>query len=234
MENKMKNFNTRSLRLRTIKGHFVVLMLAAGLAMVFGCSQNEKVVAQPQQILIPPRIDLKAYNHIGVIEFSSNAEDNLKPYVTQNFIQSVQSAQPGVRVLELGGEKELLKSVNCNRIDFETIRSIGKKYNVDVVIFGHLQVSEIKPRIKISSMMNSVRAEGHIEASLNTKMWETESGATLWTHSSTGKESVANFRMLKKGLIKFGASDPKEKYGKLVPELVYYNTTDFRPHYEYR
>ncbi len=36
------------------------------------------------------------------------------------------------------------------------------------------------------------------------------------------------------GPISFGISDPKEKYGKLVPNLVYVNTHDFRSTYEYR
>ena len=33
------------------------------------------------------------------------------------------------------------------------------------------------------------------------------------------------------GNIDFGASDPKETYGNLVPELVFANTTDFRSYY---
>jgi hypothetical protein len=37
-----------------------------------------------------------------------------------------------------------------------------------------------------------------------------------------------------KGPFNISASDPKEKYGKLVPELVYANTSDFRCRYEYR
>jgi hypothetical protein len=34
--------------------------------------------------------------------------------------------------------------------------------------------------------------------------------------------------------LKFGAADPEEAYGHLVPELVYANTADFRSYYEYR
>ena len=33
------------------------------------------------------------------------------------------------------------------------------------------------------------------------------------------------------GNIDFGASDPEETYGNLVPELVFANTTDFRSYY---
>jgi hypothetical protein len=45
---------------------------------------------------------------------------------------------------------------------------------------------------------------------------------------------VARISLMEGGPISFGVSDPKEKYGKLVPELVYVNTTDFRSRYEYR
>jgi hypothetical protein len=37
--------------------------------MLYGCSHAEKV-------LLPPKIELKAYRNIGVIEFSTNAESN--------------------------------------------------------------------------------------------------------------------------------------------------------------
>ena len=32
----------------------------------------------------------------------------------------------------------------------------------------------------------------------------------------------------------FLVADPKETYGRLIPQLVYANTPDFRSHYEYR
>ena len=73
-----------------------------------------------------------------------------------------------------------------------------------------------------------------VEASLISKLWETGSGVTLWTNSTLKKESVANLKADTSGNIEFGASDPKEAYGNLVPELVYANTTDFRPYYIYR
>jgi len=123
----------------------VIVALVITLAVLSGCSHTEKV-------LIPPKVELNAYSYIGVIEFSTNAEDNLKPYVTQNFIHILQSAQPGTRIIELGSEEQLLRSMKCKKLDLETIKSIGKKYNVDAVIFGHLEVSEIKPSVKVFTM----------------------------------------------------------------------------------
>ena len=205
----------------------IAVALTVTLALLLGCSHTEKV-------RIPPRVQLSAYNYIGVIEFSTNAEDNLKPYVTQNFIHHLQSAQPGTRIIELGSEKQLLQSMKRKKLDLQTVKLIGKKYNVDAVIYGHLEISEIKPSVKVFTVSESLKAKAYIEALLSAKLLETDYGATLWTNATTGKTQVAKINLSKGGLIGFGISDPQEKYGKLVPQLVYANTTDFRHRYEYR
>jgi hypothetical protein len=205
----------------------IIVALTITLAAVFACSHTEKV-------LVPPKVELNAYRNVGVIEFSTNAEDNLKQYVTQNFIQNVQSAQPGTRILELGSEAQLLRSIKRKKLDLATIKSIGKKFNVDAVILGHLEISEIKPSVKVFSVSESLHAKAYVEALLSTKLLETDNGATLWTKATSGQTSVAKVNLMKNGNFSFGVSDPKEKYGKLVPELVYVNTKDFRHHYEYR
>ena len=224
----MKNLNLNSFpRLSHLKCLDLIMVLAITLTILIGCSHTEKV-------LIPPKVELKAYHNIGVIEFSTNAEDTLKPYVTQNFIQNVQSAQPGTRILELGDQEQLLRSIGRSKLNPETIKSIGKMYNVDAVILGHLQVSEIKPNIKVFAAAKALNARAYIEAALRTRILETDSGVTLWTRATTGKTQVARINLMEGGPISFGVSDPKEKYGKLVPELVYVNTTDFRSRHEYR
>jgi hypothetical protein len=203
----------------------VFLLIAP--AMLFGCSHTEK-------ILVPPRVELNAYPYIGVIEFSTNAENTLKAYVTQNFIQNIQSAQPGTRILELGNEKQLLLTLGQGKLDRATIKSIGQKYNVDALILGYLEISEIKPKINIYTSPKALHAGAYIEAALQTKILETASGATLWTNATTGKTRIADISVIETGAIRLGVSDPKEKYGELVPELVYVNTRDFRCQYEYR
>ena len=213
--------------MRILNLKIIAVALTITLAILLGCSHTE-------QVRVPPRVQLSAYNYIGVIEFSTNAEDDLKPYVTQNFIQNLQSAQPGTRIIELGSEKQLLQSMKCKKFDLETVKLIGKKYNVDAVIFGHLEISEIKPSVKVFTVSESLKAKAHIEALLSARLLETGNGATLWTNATSGQTQVARINLSKGGLIGFGVSDPKEKYGKLVPQLVYTNTTDFRHRYEYR
>ncbi len=68
----MKKLNLNSSpRLSHIKCLDLIMVLAITLAVLIGCSHTEKV-------LIPPRVELKAYHNIGVIEFSTNTE-NLSP-----------------------------------------------------------------------------------------------------------------------------------------------------------
>ena len=196
-------------------------------SMLSGCSHTE-------QVLIPPQMDLAPYRIIGVIEFSSNREAELKQYVTQNYLQTVQNAQPQVRFLELGSQDLVLSKISRKQLDYEAIKSIGRRYNVDALIFGNLNLSEPKPKVSLSSTWQSIKVGADVEASLITKLWETDSGVIRWTNSTQGKDSVARLSASTSGSFHFGATDPEEAYGKLIPQLVYANTADFRSHYEYR
>ena len=212
---------------KKLNNRSITVILSLSLLILFGCSHTEKV-------LVSPLIDLKAYQTIGVIDFSITAESDLREYVTQHYIQAVQSAQPGVRLLELGSEEHVLKTVSRKQLDLAAIKSIGSTYHVDALISGHFSASEPKPNVLLSSTWQSMQAGAIVEASIISKLWETDSGVTLWTNSTLKKEQVASLKADTNGNIEFGASDPKETYGNLVPELVYANTTDFRPYYVYR
>ena len=214
---------------RSVKSFLKIMaaFLLVCFAILSGCSHTE-------QVLIGPQMDLAPYRIIGVIEFSSNGEAELRQYVTQNYLQTVQNAQPQVRFLELGSQDLVLSKVSRKQLDYEAIKSIGRTYNVDAIMFGNLNLSEPKPKISLSSTWHSIKAGAYVEASLTAKLWETDSGVIRWTNSSQGKDSVARFSASTSGDFDFGAKDPKETYGRLIPQLVYANTEDFRSHYEYR
>jgi hypothetical protein len=211
---------------RPVKPNLVIV--ASFLAIVFflfsGCSHTER-------ILIPPQMDLAPYRIIGVIEFSSNRETELNQYLTQNFIQAIQNAQPEVRFLELGNQDLVLSKVSREKLDYESIRLIGRHYHVEAILFGDLDLSEPKPKVSLSSTWKSIKAGADVEASLITKLWETDSGVIRWTNSSQGKDSVARLSASTNGHFHFGATDPEEAYGKLITQLVYANTADFRSRY---
>ena len=209
---------------RKLKHATIAVLLSLGLSIFAGCSHTEKV-------RMPPRVDLKAFRTIGVIDFSITAESDLRQYVTQQYIQTVQSAQPGVRILELGTKEHVLTTVSQKKLDLAAIKSIGSTYKVDALISGHFSASEPTPNVRLSSTWESLEAGAVVEASLLSKLWETENGVTLWSNSTMRREPVADLKADTSGNFEFGASDPREAYNSLVPALVFANTTDFRPYY---
>jgi hypothetical protein len=207
----------------------VAAFLAVGFSVLSGCSHTHTV-----QVLIPPQMDLAPYRIIGVVEFSTNGEPELGQYLTQNYLQAVQNGQPEVRFLELGNRDLVLSKVSRGQLDYEAVKSIGRIYKVDAVMFGQLNLSEPKPNIRVSSTWQSVNAGASVEAALITKLWESDSGVVRWTNSSQGRDTIARLSASTGGNFHFGAKDPEETYGRLVSQLVYANTGDFRAHYENR
>jgi hypothetical protein len=76
-------------------------------------------------------------------------------------------------------------------------------------------------------------AQADVEASLSTRLLETESGATLWTNSAQTRETVAHVQVIPHGPADFGARDPEDAYGRLVQVLVQDITADLHVRYEY-
>lgn len=210
----------------------IALMLLMAFAYITGCSSTPP--PKKERVTVPPVVNLRDFGVIGVIEFDSNAEGDVQQYVTQQFMQTVQSAQPGVRLLELGRESQILKTVGHPQLNFEAIRSIGEKYKVDALFYGNFIVSDLKPKLNFSSGYSTVRAQAYVEGQLNNKFFVTASGATVWTHLASGREPVAKLSLVNNGSINVGVTDPQEKYGQLVDGLVAYNTRDFRPSHYYR
>ena len=183
-----------------------------------------------KRVLVPARFDLRPYQTIGMVEFRSNAEGNLQQFTSQRFVESVQSSQPGVRILELGREEDVLASVEREHLDHETIRALADRYEVGAILVGEMDVTDVKPSVSLSSMLSSLAVSANVEATLTTKLYEARSGATLWTSSARGKENVAHVSLAQGGPVRFGAGDPEAAYGKLVDALVVRVTDDFRAH----
>jgi hypothetical protein len=196
--------------------------LVAALGLVTACSSS-------RMVMVPPRMDLGDYGTIGMIEFGSNAPEGVQQHASREFLTAVQDAQPGVPVLELGSEQRVLSSLPASELDPSAIQAIGEQYQVDAILFGMVETKEVKPNVSIGSMMESMSATAEIEASLNAKLYDTRSGATLWSRMARGKETVARLAVSPEGLSGSGASDPDDALSKLVDELVLNTTADFRP-----
>lgn len=196
--------------------------LGIALAVLAGCASK---------VLMPPKISLTTYNKIGMIQFSSNAQGNLQQFVSQKFLQVLQSSQPGVLVLELGDENKVLQKIQHGELDPAAIQAIGRHYSVDAVIFGRFEVSNIEPKVEFSRVLTSMSVQADVDAALTVRLLETDSGATLWTNAVRGKQTVGHVSLGSNGDIYFGARDPEDAYGRLVHGLVVRATRDFRPYY---
>ena len=220
----MKTFMPHTIMNQSVKMRLIIFCTAIAVLVSFGCTTTEKV-------RMDPKVNLTEYQTIGIIEFSGNSKENLEPMVTQNFMQSVQTAQPNVRFLELGTEIDLLREVNRSRLDSKSVKAIGKSYEVDAVFTGNMNFSEVKPSFNLSTDLRSLSAKAYVEGTLNTRLWESKNGATRWTKASISKKSVANVGVSEKGPVSFGVNDPNEKYADLINGLVKSNTRDFYPYY---
>jgi len=198
-------------------------VIATTLVALCGCGG-------PTRTLMPARIDLQSFRKIGLVEFSSNGKGQLQKFASQDFIGAVQSSQPGVPVLELGGQDQVLAAVGRDKVDSAAIQAIGEKFGVDAVIVGNLEVTDVKPRVDIKQMFSSVAVQANVEAALTTRLMDAGTGATVWTRSARSTESLANAGVSPTD-VHIGVSDAEATYGTLVQNLVQRVTQDFRPYW---
>ena len=197
-------------------------LLMGGIILFWGCGPK---------ILLPPRVDLRPYGTLGMIELSSNAQGNLAPYTSQKILHSIQDAQPGTLVMELGTLQNALGSVGRSELDYEAIKAHGSKYGVGGIIMGNLEIDKVKPSINIASTLATINVSAYVEAFLSAKLVETKSGATVWSNGAQGRENVASVSLMG-GEPVFNATDPDKAYGQLVQHLVGYLCNDFRSYYK--
>ncbi|MGB5885011.1 MAG: hypothetical protein WBG28_13005, partial [Desulfobulbales bacterium] len=73
------------------------LLFALLLTLALLACSGKKITVE-----IPPQIDLTTLGTIGVVVFDVQSDEGLPGDITLKFIQYLQSAQPGVPILELG------------------------------------------------------------------------------------------------------------------------------------
>jgi hypothetical protein len=187
--------------------------------------------ARTIQVEVPPRLDLGS-STIGVISFTGVPADKLSQITTQRFMAAVQAGQPGVRFLELGTLDQMLRAAGRDRIDPETIRIIGQRHKVDSVFTGNYEISDGTPRVSIER--DAVRASTRVHISMTARLWDARDGATVWTNARNGDWPVAKLRVEGGQPVAVSLSDPEERYGGFMRQLVRAVTEDFRPRYETR
>lgn len=198
---------------------FVILL---ALVVQWGCSRTILVP-------VPPRMDLKSYGTLGIIEFASNSDPAISNYATRQFQEHVQGAYPGTPILELGNRETVLAAVGATQFDADAITKIGKKYGVTAVFLGDLVYSEPKTDIRVTDIKRlegGVRTE--IRGDMSTKLMETQSGASVWSSSTWEKRQIGSVSLsTRRGVsATVGDSNPRKD---MVPALILHLTQDFRP-----
>lgn len=210
----------------SLRHSFFALLPVAALAF-FGCAETITVT-------VPPRVDLKAFPTVGVIEFAAQPPGTLGADATQKFLANTAAAQPGLRLLELGSRERVLKEVGRSELDHQAIKAIGQKYGVAAILSGTAELSEPRPDLSISPNLTSVTAQAKIDGKMSAKLWEAADGATVWTNSSWGSWRVAGLSIAEGGATGAVFRHPGEQRGKILMELVEALNGDFWPTYEKR
>ena len=182
----------------------------------------------PPPVLAPPLVELSGLGAIGMIDFAGTGPTGLAPRASRQFLASLQSAQPGVAVLELGPRERVLAAVGGNTLDPDTIRAIGAKYDLDAILVGEVQTRESQPHVSLHEL-SSVTASAEIEGVLHAQIFETRRGATVWTTSAETRAPLARVELSSFGLEDVDTNEPEQVRVAIVRELVSQATADFQP-----
>jgi len=201
---------------------YLGLMLLLSLAILWGCS-NTVLVS------VPPRIDLRDYGTLGIVDFASASDRAVTARATRQFQEQVQAAQPGTRFVELGNFEALLAEAGARQLDANALKKIGAKYGVAAIFLGDVAYSEPKTDVKLtdlSRLEGGVRTE--IRGDISSRLVETSTGASVWSRSAWAKRQIGRINVSAERGVSGGMSqsDPREE---MVPSLVYQLTHDFRP-----
>ncbi len=192
---------------------FRVLVCSLIILAVFGCGGSHR--PPRQRVLLPPSLNLVPYHNVGLFLFSvENAKGNLHQFATQRFEEYVLAAQTGIEIREF-------TSADSSRV-FSPADTTG----CPVAFFGHLKISNVKPRGGLTVGLAPVlRASVTVE--LSVWLVNTRSGGVMWRRSSASTEEVGGLSFIG-STPSFSARDPNDAYGHLINQLVYNVTYDVR------
>jgi hypothetical protein len=196
--------------------------LLLSLAMLWGCSSTVLVP-------VPPRMDLKSYGTLGIVEFASNSDRAINAHATRQFQEQIQAAQPGTRFIELGNREAVLVAVGGKQLDVDAFRRIGEKYGVAAIFLGDIAYSEPRTDVKITDLTKlegGVRTD--IKADISSRLVEARTGASVWSSSAWARRQVGSLSVTAEQGVSAGMSKSNPR-DEMVPTLVYQLTHDFRP-----
>lgn len=167
-----------------------------------------------------PRVVLKPYEIIGMVEFTSSTKGELAALATRRFTEAARRDQEMLRVVDVGTQKQALASVGQKRWTPEIYREVGQKHGLKSIFQGTLTLSKVQPTAQISSLLRSGQVTANVAATLEVQMIEVESGASVWSRSASATRTLGHVSVLGGKDFVFDAADPEAAYGELVDALV--------------
>jgi len=178
--------------------------------------------------LVSPRVNLERLGTVGFIGLQSDARGNITAYAGQVLLEVVLRSQPRARIIELGPADRVLGGGGPYPSP-QALAEIGRRYNVDAVLAGTLDLSKVRPRVDLAAILfGSIQAAVDVDAFMSLRLMDTHDGTTFWTDSARVRMDLVNLNVLKSGDVLFDARDPEKAYGRLVRELVLRTTRDLR------
>lgn len=189
------------------------------LAGLWGCSNTVTVT-------VPPKVDLKRYGTLGLVDFASNYDAATGSKATREFLAHIHSAQPGTPLLELGSREALLAGVGGRQLDPDTLRRIGEKHKVDAIFVGDVAYSE-----KSDYTGDLTRLEGSmrtaVRGDVSAKLLDARSGATVWSSSAWARRETNRINVsVTQGVS--GKSRSADPHDEMIPSFIWHLTGDFR------
>jgi hypothetical protein len=190
----------------------------AVLSLVFlahGCASTPV-----RRVWVGPRVDLKPYEIIGMVEFTSTAKGELAGLATRRFAEAARRDQEMLRMVEVGSQREALASVNKSQWNAESCRAIGRQHGVRSMFQGTLTVSKVHPNVQLSAFFKSGQVTANVEATLEVQMIESETGASIWSRSASATRTLGGVSVFGGKDFVFDAADPEAAYGEMIDYLV--------------
>jgi hypothetical protein len=183
-------------------------------------------------------MDLTKYHKVGVIGFSCNAEGNMDEYATRRLLITLHSYQKKARIVDLGSAEEVLQSGFFDQVSPQAIQAVGENSDVDAVFTCRLQITEIKPLLKVyrkgarpvsgKTQIQGKRASAQVKVWMTVSLWETDTGGTIWRTSARGEEMVDQVTVVSDKKVIFDANDQSEAFWDLIGPMIKKICDDFK------
>jgi hypothetical protein len=142
------------------------------LVFLWACASNPPA----RRVWVGPRVDLKPYETIGMVEFTSATKGKLAEMATRRFAEAARRDQDMLRMVEVGTQRTALASVGKDQWNAESCRAIGRKQGVRTMFQGTLTISKVKPAVNVAGLFRSGQVTANVDAVLEVQMIETETG----------------------------------------------------------